>query len=339
MMMGATPSEDACTGRVVSYAKPCTSDPDPCGLNSGWEGDNYCLPPPAADKGIQIHFGPTDYKNPGEYEIKPGQEFNNSVLAHIPAGGAGKFSDHIEIHMRPGSHHWISMSGPANGRDGFYSDTGCGSGQLFGGGGFGGGQNLIYDNPPHGMPAPENVGLGRPVGSGTACVGLHAYNFSDKSHIREIWVNMYFMDQARVTQTVGGIGKVGELDINLAPGKSQTYTYTASAGGSGRIIQLFGHRHQWTPRFAAWLNDELIYDSHDWLESVTFDYDSLTMNPPMDGMHDGAKSGVVSFTAGSVLKFSCFVENKSDHVLRFKNELEGGEMCNMWGSTVGGSFN
>jgi hypothetical protein len=57
----------------------------------------------------------------------------------------------------------------------------------------------------------------------------------------------------------------------------------------------FGHRHVWTPRFAVWLNDDLIYDSWSWQESVTFNFDSLTTNPPIatDLKHDGAVSGVL----------------------------------------------
>ena len=43
--------------------------------------------PPGPGEGIQIHFGPKDYNDPAEiatYVIVPGEEFNNSVLAHIP---------------------------------------------------------------------------------------------------------------------------------------------------------------------------------------------------------------------------------------------------------------
>jgi hypothetical protein len=68
------------------------------------------------------------------------------------------------------------------------------------------------------------------------------------------------------------------------------------------------------------------------------DYDTLTMNPPIntDGMVDGAVSGQVPVEAGDTLKFSCFIENESDPtLLRFSNELYGGEMCNLWGSAVG----
>ena len=116
--------------------------------------------------------------------------------------------------------------------------------------------------------------------------------------------------------------------------------YESLAPADGRIIQLFGHRHAWTHRLAAWLNEELIYDSWDWRESVTFNYDSITTNPPInpEGMTDGAKSGPIPFKVGDRLKYACFIENGSDETLRFKNELKGGEMCNLWGRTVGGSF-
>jgi len=333
-----TDGEDPCSARVVSYTKPCTKDADPCGLHSGFTGDEYCLLPPKAGEGVQVHFGPknyTDMADVSKYTIKPGEEFNNSVLAHVPLT-EDKSYNHITVHMRPGSHHWISQGVNSQPDEGFYPGTNCN--ESGGGFGFGGGQNLIYDNPPHGMPAPENVGMGSTIkGNSSACINLHAYNLTDKVNLREIWVNLYFIDKSQITQPTSGIGMIGELGINLAAGEKQTYTYSGKFTGDGRIIQLFGHRHKWTPRFAAWLNDTLIYDSHSWQESVTYDYDSLTMNPPIDpaGMKDGAASGIVKFTSGDTLKFSCFVENESGHALRFLNELEGGEMCNMWGSTVG----
>jgi len=37
----------ACEDRVVSRIAPCHADLDPCGLDSGFEGDEYCLLPPA----------------------------------------------------------------------------------------------------------------------------------------------------------------------------------------------------------------------------------------------------------------------------------------------------
>jgi len=342
---GAAKPGDACGERKVSYAKPCSSDPDPCGLKSGWPGDEYCLLPPKPGEGIQIHIGPSDYKNMAEvmkYVIKPGEEFNNSVIAPINLGEE-KWWNRITVHMRPGSHHWISTVVEGKPEVKFYNDTGCGSATSIGS--LGGGQNLIYDNPPAGKPAPENEGLGRSVrGNSSLCMNLHAYNFNERDQLREMWINLYFVDEAKVTQKAQGIGMVGGLGLNLPPGQKKESTYSGTFSAPGRIIQLFGHRHVWTPRFAVWLNERLIYDSWSWEESVTYNYDSLTMNPMINTpmMMDGAVSGVVDFKAGDTLKFTCFIENDSDKTLRFSNELKDGEMCNLWGSAVGaglsGSF-
>jgi hypothetical protein len=341
MMEPQAPGEkpgDSCSERRVSYTKPCSSEPDPCNLKSGFPGDEYCLPPPAEGEGIQIHIGPKDYKNMAEvmkYVIAPGEEFNNSVIGSIPLT-EDKWFSRITVHMRPGSHHWISTVVDGKPAEQFYTDTSCGAATSVGS--VGGGQNLIYDNPPMGKPAPENEGLGRPIqGNSSLCMNLHAYNFSEKQQVRELWINVYFVDEAKVTQRAKGIGIVGGLGLSLAPGQNKEETYEEMFTEPGRIIQLFGHRHVWTPRFAVWLNEKLIYDSWSWEESVTFNYDSLTMNPPINTAMkiDGAVSGSIDVKAGDKLKFTCFIENKSEKTLRFSNELRDGEMCNLWGSAVG----
>jgi hypothetical protein len=270
-----------------------------------------------------------------KYLIKPGEEFNNSVIGHIPLTGT-RWWDRITVHMRPGSHHWISTVVAGKPEAKFYDDTGCGSAMSIGS--MGGGQNLIFDNPPGGKHAPENEGLGRELkGDSSLCMNLHAYNFADKDQLREMWINISFVDEAEVTQRAQGIGLVGGLGLNLAPGATKEETYMKAFTAPGRIIQLFGHRHVWTPRFAVWLNEALIYDSWSWEESATFNYDSLTMNPPINtpAKIDGAISGQIPVKEGDVLKFTCYIENKSDTSLRFSNELYGGEMCNLWGSAVG----
>jgi hypothetical protein len=329
---------DTCKERTVSYSKPCHNDPDPCGIHSGWPGDEYCLLPPKEGEGIQIHIGPSDYAQLAEvakYTIKPGQEFNNSVIAPINLTDQ-KWFQRIRVQMRPGSHHWISTVVDGKPEPKFYDDTACGG--ATGKGSLGGGQNLIYDNPPGGVPAPENAGLGRSVeGNSSLCMNLHAYNFTDREQLREIWINIYFIDEDKVTQRAQGIGMIGGLGLNVGPHQKKDLTYSGRFQMDGRIIQLFGHRHAWTPRFAVWLKDKLVYDSWSWEDSVTFNYDSITMNPPINtaGKTDGAVSGVVDFKAGDELKFTCFIENNSDNTLGFSNQVYEGEMCNLWGSSVG----
>jgi len=119
-----------CAPCIASQMPPSNhnSRPDPCGIASGWEGDEYCLKPPAEGEGVQIHFGPKSYTDKAEtdkYQMLPQQEFNNSVLAKVPLT-EDKFWNHVTVSMRPGSHHWISMGGNAGAAEGFYRDTGCG---------------------------------------------------------------------------------------------------------------------------------------------------------------------------------------------------------------------
>jgi len=247
----------------------------------------------------------------------------------------------ITVHMRPGVDHWISMGGSNDAEEGFYPDQGCGDSSAFGPGGFGGGHNLIYDNPPQGVAAPENEGIvWKFAANSSACMGMYSFNLTDKPQLREAWVNLYFADEPKEPLKTGGIGIVGGIGISLPPGEKQVFSYQGTAAEDGRIIQLYGHRRQWTPRLAAWLNDRLIYDSRQREEAVTYNYDSITKNPPIDpaGLKDGAVSGILPFKAGDTLKFSCFVDNTSDQTLRFANELEFGEMCVLWGATVGGSI-
>lgn len=333
---------DGCSERVVSRAKPCTNDPDPCRLNSGYEGDEYCLKPPKAGEGIQIHFGPTNYFDPNQtklYELQPGDEFDDSMLANVPLP-EDRFWYRVTAHARPTAHHWTSTGARRGGKETVYSeDTTCGGSALPEVNAFRDSRNRIYDQPPQGIPAPENEGLGYPIAADSSvCVTMHAYNFTDKPQLRELWVNLYFIDEADITQKAGTIRMTGGLRATLPPGQQQETTISGMFPGPGRILQLGGERHRWTPRLAAWLNDDLIYDSHDWLESVSFNFDSLTMNPPIDGTNDGALSGIVEFQAGDTLKYTCFVNNQSDIPLTPRTSFADGEVCNLWGITVGASL-
>ena len=81
------PMPDACEGFVVSRSKPCHNDPNPCNIQSGYPGDEYCLLPPPPGEGIQVHFGPSSYTDKAEvakYLIKPSDESNDYGVAPIP---------------------------------------------------------------------------------------------------------------------------------------------------------------------------------------------------------------------------------------------------------------
>jgi hypothetical protein len=66
-----------------------------------------------------------------------------------------------------------------------------------------------------------------------------------------------------------------------------------------------------------------------------FYFDSLTNNPSFTGSAAGAHSGSLNVQAGDVLEWECRVDNDSDIALRYTNEIQAGEMCNLFGETVG----
>ena len=333
---------DACTERRQSWSVPCHSNPDPCGLASGFPGDEYCLLPPPEGEGVQIHFGPKDYDDPAEiekYRLDPGEEINAYGIVNIPTTEEHWYQ-YVKLSMRPGSHHVINNVIAGHPEEGFISaGTGC-EGQSIGG--FVGTQVLILESPPQGIPAPENEGLGRSLpANASLCQNYHRYNFTDEPAISEIWYNVWFTDEENVTQRAAGVSVFAGPLAGIPPGTREVVTKTTTIGGDGRILSLFGHRHAATERFAAFLNDELIYDSWDWQESRVFNYDSITQNPPVNpaGMMDGAASGIIEIKSGDSVRVECHVNNTTDQTLRFRNELFTGEMCILFGSTVGVGIN
>jgi hypothetical protein len=333
---GATCDDTA----IASETVPCSKDPDPCGLKSGYPGDEYCILPPPPDKGIQIHFGPKSYTDTDEvnkYLMKPGEEFNAYGIANIDA-----LEDHwynyTQIRMRPGSHHLINTLVTGDNLQEGYVPAGstCPGTPV---GGFPGTQNLIRNMPPGGVQAPENVGLGSKLAANTKlCLNHHAYNFnSDQPILREVWINVWFVDEADVTQHTTSIALVAGPWAGIPPHTQQVLKSSGTPSGDGRIINMFGHRHAATDRFAVWKNDELVYDSWNWQESVAYDYDSITKNPALnpDKKTDGAITGMLPITASDKISFECDVNNQTDNTLTFKNQLYTGEMCILFGSAVG----
>ncbi len=339
---GGSTGMPTCDDNAVASAKdPCNPGTDPCNLHSGFPGDEYCILPPPEGKGIQIHFGPKSYTDPTEvakYVTKPGEEFNAYGLATIPGMG-DHWYNYVQIRMRPGSHHLINtlVSGTDGMPDGFTSaSVGCPGSPV---GSFPGTQNLIRNMPPNGIQAPENVGLGSELpGNVRLCVNHHAYNFdSDEPKLREIWINVWFVDQADVTQKSNTVSVTAGPFQGIPPHTQKVLTTTTTISGMGRIIDLFGHRHAATERFAVWKNADLVYDSWKWDESVAFDYNSITTNPAPNppAKTDGATSGDLPVVAGDKIKIECDVNNTTDNTLTFKNELYTGEMCILFGGSVG----
>ncbi|HEX4474663.1 MAG TPA: hypothetical protein VH142_06275 [Polyangiaceae bacterium] len=332
----STATDSGTCPRVASSTKPCPDIPDPCNLKSGFEGDEYCMAAPPADKGIQIHFGPSNYTDTTEtakYTLAPGEEFNAYGIASIGTA-EDKWYNRVTIHMRPGSHHLINTVVTGDNLPVGFSTGGCPGTQIAG---FPGTQNLVYDSPPQGIPAPENVGMGGELpGNASLCLNYHAYNTTNITHLREVWMNVYFVDASEVTQKEQSVFVLAGPFQGIPPGTKTELKASADITEDGRIVSLFGHRHVYTDRFAVWKNEELVYDSWSWQEAAVFDYDSITNNPAPNptAKTDGAVSGDLDVKAGDKVSIECDVNNTSSQTLTFKNELYGGEMCILFGSSL-----
>ncbi|HMJ11344.1 MAG TPA: hypothetical protein VK524_08045 [Polyangiaceae bacterium] len=322
---------------AASTHEPCNDDPNPCAIDSGFPGDEFCLPPPPPELGVQIHLGPKDYRDAAEvnrYLLEAGKEVNVLGVADVPTR-EDHFFDFVQLRMRPGSHHLINRVIERVPSEGFISTMPCPAELLSAY--FVGAQSLARDDPARGIVAPENEGLGRVLpGNASLCMNQHAFNFGAEPILREVWINVYYMDPREVTQQENRIvlnADVGEIP----PGARSAASASADILGAGRILNLYGHRHSFTERFAVWHNDTLIYDSHDWYESAVYEFNSVTRNPavaPERGM-DGAASGPLEVEDGDRLRIQCDIHNTSETTLCFSNEIYTGEMCILFGATIG----
>lgn len=341
-------SPTGCTAGVVSRREPCNDDLDPCHLSSGFAGDQYCLLPPAADEGVQVHLGPSDYKDATSVEpylLNTGAGFGRSLMAPIPLTKARLWS-RIQVSTRPSMHHWAAWQVDGKPGELTYDVGGCSSEAPKVG--LAASDDLIYDNPPAGVAAPENKGLGFALAKDAAiCVDQHADNSSDQPQLAEMWINFYFIDEPDVTQRSGHIALQHheELPLVLAAGAKRVLTGMVPLTQDGRIVQLFAYEDESlrierlrSSPISVWLNDELIYSRGDAHGGVLFNFDSVTTNPPLvpTKTASGARSGPIQFHAGDTLRYECVADNSQSSNIVVARTADGvSDLCNLWGLTVG----
>jgi hypothetical protein len=329
------------------YAIRCI-DADPK-FSSGYIGDEYCILPPDPKLGMQVRVGPTSYTDPAatkDFVLQPDQEVNTFYYLKSP-NDQPVWYYRTNWRMRQGSHHMIITLPTTDQPDGWVQAGAGFDGIGMGGGNFGGAQRTDVDRPEGTLDVPpENVGLGGQLAAHQQfSFNLHHMDFFKEPILREAWVNIWFMDKADVTKPMTGLSLFGNpSDVNIAPGEHQALEYMCSIPQDTRIITLLGHRHASTDRFGVWVmrggEKTDIYESFDWEDIPTYQYDSVSKNPvpDLDKKIDGASSGVLELKAGDELHFLCDVTNHQDQALRFANQVFTGEMCILFGSYTGGSM-
>ncbi|MDH5671463.1 MAG: hypothetical protein OEZ06_04890 [Myxococcales bacterium] len=315
--------------------------------DTGFPGDDTCLLPPPEGLGMQIHVGPTDYTDQNQlnvYSFAPGNESSECISFTTP-NTEEIFYQQWELSGRPGTHHIInSMYATPNSDNGttfvLCRDPGTGSAPD------------LIDNLPGaskpwmelGQVAPENANLGRRIGPQTAAqADMHYFNFTDAPVLREFWLNIWFKPGDEVTEQanqIRGMGGITWTFLPIQPGTDNVYKYSCPVNAPGRIIGLLGHYHAHGVRFSAWINrgrdtERKVFEMYDYLEPVEFQYDTITENPDFSDSAAGAFTGVLEVNAGDTVDWECHIINDSATALRYTNEVETGEMCNLWGASVG----
>jgi|CZKU01.1.fsa_nt_gi hypothetical protein len=310
---------------------------DGCPTNSGFPGDDLCLAPPAPDKGFQLHYGPSDYADPANvapYVLAPNDETVDCDYMKTP-NSKDTYVSGYEFYMRQGSHHVIANVNPTAQADGFGT---CQTNDMTPGL-LGGSQTPKVDELED--PAPENQGLAVHLPANSqAVINFHVINTAVTPILREAWLNYFYIDASQVKGIRGNVFLTGGLGFSITPGTSQTYTYSCSPDRPVRVLSLAAHMHAHATRLSAWKvsanQPSLVYEAFDWAEPASLHYDSVHTNAPPNRATRtaGGSSGPILVEPGDTLQWECAVDNTSDEVLTFRNEVYTGEMCILTGVEV-----
>lgn len=319
-------------------------------LDTGFLGDEACIAPPAPGEGIQIHIGPSDYDDPEQiamFRLEAGEEVSECWTYHTP-NTEDVYYQGWTLSGRPGTHHIFNSMLNVEVEDGggfkICIDPGTGTSP-----------NRIGSLPAAGKPymprtrvAPENAGVGRALAAHTSAeADLHYFNFTEGQVIREFWLNLYFIPKEQVTEEgleVRGMGGLSWTLLPIAPGTDQVYKYECPIGSDGRITGLAGHYHAHGKRQTVSLRRangmrEQLFEMYNYDNAAMFAFDSISENPPMMPGVDGARSGPLDVFAGDVLEWECHVINDGPVGLTYSNNVQNGEMCNVFGVSIGPEIN
>jgi hypothetical protein len=333
------PMVDDMTGE---YPDPRGGCPD---LDTGFMGDDACIAPPAPDEGFQIHIGPDDYDDPadvGQFTLPVGGESAQCWSYHTPNDQERNYQGYV-FSGRPGTHHVFNslLANEVTDGGGFHVCVDAGLGNSSGriGGLPGAGRPYVARR----RPAPENEGLAGVVPpNAPAEADMHYFNATDGEILREFWMNIYYIDPSKVTDTVKGIRGMGGLSWTVLPipaNADQVYKYECPLTVAGRLVSMQGHFHAHGVRESAFIRKAdgtriPVFEMFDYAEQASFAFDSITTNPEYTGTDDFGYTGILEIEATDVLEWECHVRNGATP-LRYTNSVQEGEMCNIFGGFVG----
>jgi hypothetical protein len=350
--LGSALAASACGGSEVDAG--ASSLTEPCNIDSGFAGDELCVRRPRAELGFQLHFGPEAY-DPASVEpflMYPGDENVECIFVNTP-NEEEVWVNAFHARMRPGTHHMITyvMEDDVPNTD---VPGPCGFG-------FTRSQFLIGSQQPRiditgEDGAPEHQGYAMRIGPRQqARIELHYINTTTEPVLREAWINMGTIDAADVTKQTSPLFWIAQIGMEIPP---RTYGYLvqgscavpADAPSDLEILGMTGHFHSNTVRMSAWLTETsraepctagavdgctLLYEGYDYVDPGFTRFSSIAVNPapdPDQGTPGAEYQGNLYLEPGQRVDWECEVDNDWDDALRFANEVDTAEMCNVFGN-------
>ena len=152
-----------------------------------------------ADKGFQLHIGPSNYDNPEpDYVLQPGQEYVHTFTA---TSANDKDIDFYvrQYRMRPGAHHTIVR------------DTSTGR-RLSG-------SDVNQDHPVGGSPHRRTqASASRWPRTRRSAWTITRSTRTDQALLQEVWVNFWYVDPSKVKETTTLLYDPGDVSATVAPG-------------------------------------------------------------------------------------------------------------------------
>ena len=313
---GPTPSgttEQSDGAPDTTRPEPDAALPDPCGLHSGYTGDDRCLAAPS--DGIQLHYGPASYDDPGvvaPYMLAPGEEITECAIV-LPSHPQLWIASY-EASERSGFHHLTVFTAAANTPLPTANPCTGATTNIF----------LIQSahedrDVTHG--APEYAGAAFGADAGAFVMQIHAINSTEAPMMREVWLNLHTV--ASTDKPLTWVSVSGGHTMAVPPQTKQTIKSSAAPVGYARtLVELSGHMHAHSTEMRASFDGKLIYSTRTWAEPDSTWYTS-------NGV------GAVTIPAGQPLTWECDVNNDTDATLRFGNQVQTAEMCNLFGIIAG----
>jgi hypothetical protein len=337
------PADSAVAGGKAADAEPLDHHTDirgKCALQTDFADDHACIPAPDPKEGFQIHIGPKDYNDPEEvakFILHPGEETSECFTYKTP-NDQKIFYQTAMLSGRAGTHHIIHNMYDKELETGSFgpcADQQSAIGSLPG---------ASKPYMPRGTVAPEYAHVGHSIPAhATGQADMHYFNFTEKDILREVWINIYYADEKDIEEEsslIVGFGGVGWTRAPIQPGTDKVYQYSCPVKGEGHLLSLLGHYHSHGKRFTASIKRasgsiERVFEMFDYLEPALFEYNSVIENPTFAEGSSGATTGDIALHDGDTMLWECHIINDSDVGLTYTNFVKTGEMCNLWGTTIG----